>query len=126
MFGAVFDGTVHLSSLGELVDQSWRAIPDHIVGVTLDAYVVMPNHLHGIVLLSADASHSPVSLGRVINSFKGAVTRIAQQPVWQSRYYDHIIRGKTDAHRIREYICNNPARWNSDDLFMGGTTSDAL
>lgn len=63
-------------------------------------------------------SNGPVqptqSLGRVLNSFKGAVTRKAQRSVWQSRYYDHIIRGESDALRIREYISHNAARWSAD------------
>jgi putative transposase len=88
----------------------------------LDTFVVMPNHIHGIlVLLGNDATFKTV-LGRVINAYKGAVTaRIRKKTdshliVWQSRYHDHIIRDEQDLNRLREYVQNNPSRW-AEDVF---------
>lgn len=126
LFGHVLGGTVHLSPPGEPVDECWRALPVHLAGVTLDAYVVMPNHLHGIVMLSNSPVQPTQSLGRVLNSFECAVTRKAQRSVWQSRYYDHIIRGESDTLLIREYISHKAARWSADELFVDDSLSDAL
>ena len=108
------DEHVILSPIGNIAEQCWLAVPQHFPQVQLDAYVVMPNHLHGIVIMSRMDQRPSTSLGQVINSFKGAVSRSAGQPVLQSRYYDHIIRNLQDADRIREYIHHNPARWESD------------
>jgi REP element-mobilizing transposase RayT len=84
LFGSIDSGVVRLNEMGIIIDASWQAIPDHFATVTLDEYVVMPNHVHGIIrLCNTDrARHaSPLrekeamSLGAVIGSFKSAVTK---------------------------------------------------
>jgi REP element-mobilizing transposase RayT len=93
--------------------------------IGLDAFVVMPNHIHGIVLLEGEpaairpgkaAGPRRGSLGSFVGSFKAAVTRRASlsHPVWQRNYYEHIIRSEASLNAIREYIANNPANWMFD------------
>jgi REP-associated tyrosine transposase len=85
----------------------------------IDAFVVMPDHFHAVVLLDGKARNRP-QLGAVINRFKAAVTRRARRlengasEVWQRGYYDHIIRNDQDLQAIREYIEANPERWSND------------
>ena len=132
LFGDVINGEVALSTIGQVAEGHWEDVPNHALGVTLDVWVLMPNHLHGVVVLpdvkdgcfSADArpyGAKPSSLGVVIGGFKGAVSREVSarnltlvRPLWQRNYHERIIRndGKLDA--IRTYIHDNPARWLND------------
>ncbi len=188
-FGEIIDGEMHLNEIGVIADNSWAEIPDHFENITLGEFIIMPNHVHGIITindrvetghalslphaLSPDkiksvpgldlsvtdldlpqtdldlpqtdlakpdlAGHLPGETGHalslphprfrnpgknsiptMVGSFKSAVTKLSN-PVhtrfgWQSRFYDHIIRGPEDYLRISNYILNNPANWNSDKL----------
>ena len=121
LFGHIADDEMHLSPVGEIAVARWDAIPDHYPDVDLDTFIVMPNHVHGILLLTGKSDFKTV-LGRVINGYKGAVTAgVCRQHlgiiVWQSRYHDHIIRGETDLNRIRQYVLTNPARWQEDTFY---------
>ena len=82
-------------------------------GVSIPAYVIMPNHLHMIVRLSGSSR----TLSQILNSFKGAVSKQARVSVWQKSFYDHIIRDDDDYNRVCEYIANNPAVWAGDEYF---------
>lgn len=97
----------------------------------VDAFVVMPNHVHAIIILMGDGRGDPAdrpylrsqSLGAIVGQYKSIVTkRVAQMPdsperLWQRNYHDHIIRNEANLNRLREYITNNPARWQEDSLF---------
>ena len=108
----------------------------HFAHVELDVSVVMPNHIHGIIILneSVGATHAsplrnargigqvPGSLSAIVGSFKSASSRRINQlrgtpgtPVWQRGFYDHVIRNDEDLARIREYIATNPLRWSLDE-----------
>ena len=76
----------------------------------LDAFVVMPNHVHGIVWLPG-AGHAPLPV--VIGSFKSAVSRLAGGPLWQ-RFYDRVIRSDSGLRALRQYVTDNPLRWALD------------
>jgi len=135
LFGEVVDGAVRLNEVGALVRACWEEIPTHFPNVHLDAFAIMPNHVHGIVWLvtSVGARHAvpvpgerfgrPVSgsIPTIIRSFKAAVTqrinrhrRTPGASVWQRNYYEHIIRDDESLDRIREYIANNPRQWELD------------
>lgn len=140
LFGEVIDGSVHLNRLGQMVQGSWEAIPDHFPAVELDEFVVMPNHFHGIVLIM-DAPQAPPltenapkhnnnepigtqsgSLGAIVQYFKSVtsrrVNRIRAIPdglVWQRNYHDRIIRNENELNQKREYIFNNPLQWSLDE-----------
>ncbi|MCI0711650.1 MAG: transposase [Chloroflexi bacterium] len=121
LFGAIQHGEIALLFAGEIAAVCWNVIPDHYPDIELDAFVVMPNHVHGIIVFAGQSDFKTI-LGRVINGYKGAVTaRIRQhQPdliIWQSRYYDHIIRSEDSLNRLRAYVEENPARWEEDKLF---------
>ena len=143
LFGEVVDGAMRLNVYGRVVDACWRAIPDHFPHVMLDVYVIMPNHVHGIIAIVDDppvgARHAsplrplsprldgvrgpaPGSLGAIIGSFKSAATRrinrlrgVSGLPVWQRNYYERIIRDDDELQLARAYVFNNPAAWPDDE-----------
>ena len=112
------------SPLGMIARHSWNEIPDHFPFIELDEYVIMPDHVHGIVLINKPEYNDwhvnkfgPQSknLGSVIRGFKVGVKKYAVENKiyfeWQSRYYDHIIRSENELNRIREYIIQNPSQY---------------
>jgi putative transposase len=116
----------------EVVRKVWCEIPSHFSEALLDAFVVMPNHVHGIIVLGQGSEHAVVPqhagalrgnahLSVVVRSFKAAVTRELRiqglcddRPVWQPNYYDRVIRNEYELARIREYIAHNPIAWQYD------------
>jgi REP element-mobilizing transposase RayT len=132
LFGAIETGEMQLSPVGQVVDSMWQGLPDHTPDLSLDAWVVMPNHLHGIIVLPgatvtrvANDGHprgpASASLGAVIGGVKSAVSRrVAAEnlslvrPIWQRNYYERIIRNDRELDAIRRYVADNPARWNDD------------
>ena len=140
-FGEIVDGKMNLSNIGVIADILWHEIKHHEENIILDAFVVMPNHLHGIIRLTnndeSEQEHrsniqdraiflskiSPKkgSIGRIIGSYKSAVTkhahRLGYEFAWQPSFYDHIIRENKSLHFIIDYINNNPERWIDDDLY---------
>ena len=142
LLGQVVDGEMQLSEWGQIARDCWQAIPAHFPHVELDAWTIMPNHVHGIIVITEQAvgaQHAstaglcsaalprtnvqPGSLGAIIRSFKSAVTRRINQlrdrpgaPFWQRNYWEHVIRNEESLKRIRDYIETNPARWPGDQL----------
>ncbi len=120
--------------------QQWTASAAMRAEVSLDSFVVMPNHIHGIVWIAARAQGlaplqqtfvsniAPRSLGAFVRGYKSAVTREVNAlrgtpdiPVWQRNYYEHIIRNDSELNRIRQYIVDNPLRWAFDRDNVTGT-----
>lgn len=121
LFGEIAEGVMTLSAIGTVVAQCWRDIPSHHRHVKADEFVVMPNHVHGILWLDESHTENTRSLGVVVATYKAAVTRTLRRSgviddcqIWQSRYHDHIIRTEESLNRIRAYIVENPARWLED------------
>jgi len=141
LLGEIVDKKVILNEFGEIVKEIWENIPKHFKNIILDEWVIMPNHLHGILIiyynnereikdrneelndysyLLQKNKQSQMYLPKVINGFKGAVTRIINQKfpnnefTWQKSFYDHIIRNDKAIKKIREYIYNNPLNWKMD------------
>lgn len=121
-FGGITDTTMQLSNIGQIANERWAMLSEFYQSVQLDDYVVMPNHLHGILFLLETGEKSP-ELGNIIGGYKSGVSRTVRQEthlkssLWQSRFHDHIIRNEVDLNRIREYIQTNPARWKSDTFY---------
>jgi putative transposase len=144
LFGEIVGGDMLLNELGDIVTEEWARTPDVRREVVLDAYVVMPNHLHGVLLIDrakmraavprtgrmpygrmpyAPTLRSPTqTAGSIVRGFKAAVTHrvgaLCGTPnvrVWQRNYYEHVIRDDGDLDSIRAYIANNPLRWAEDD-----------
>ncbi|WP_339384009.1 transposase [Fischerella sp. FACHB-380] len=193
-FGDVIDGKVDLSEIGQIAQLYWAEIPSHFDHTYIDAYAIMPNHVHGIVVIDRPHNvetrhgasdhgasdhgasdhgasdhgasdhgasdhgasdhgasdhgasdhgasdhgaslHQPQtqaidqsnkfaplksgSLQAIINAYKSSVTRWCRKNGqenfgWQSRFYDHVIRADSSLDRIREYIANNPTKWEDD------------
>ena len=112
LFGEVVDDSVRLSDAGLACRRSWVAVPTHWTGVDLDAFIVMPNHLHGVVVLSRAGQAPPLPI--VVGSFKSEVSRRIGRPIWQRSYYDRVIRDEDELRAIRQYIEDNPLKWAVD------------
>ena len=127
LFGDIVVGQLELNEIGRIVKTCWADLPPHFPEVELDLYVVMPNHLHGIVTLldttdKPTANHTRPIVHTIVGAFKSAVTASVNAarntpgaPLWQRSYYEHVIRSETGLNRIREYIANNPIKWELDD-----------
>lgn len=129
VLGEIQAGAVCLSPVGEIAANSWAWLEVGYPQISLDAWVVMPNHIHGIIALETDGrggsrtapTAKPKPLGRLIGAFKtistkgiNALRRMPGLPFWQRGYYEHVIRDDASLNRIREYIANNPVRWELD------------
>ena len=111
LFGEIVAGEMRLNQIGMLVASCWGEIPKHYPNVTLDEFVVMPNHLHGILLLGDAVDGHTRPLPVIVGSFKSAVSRLAGFPVWQRSYWDRIIRSEAELNQARRYTRENPSRW---------------
>jgi putative transposase len=169
LFGDVINAQVHLSEIGKIAEKFWGEIPQHSQHTYIDAYVIMPNHVHGIIVIDnpecreisepkdvtecrdvpwnvstttsgndfddtdvyrnlSKISPKAGSLSVVIRSYKAAVTRWCNMNgysnfAWQQRFFDKIVRADSSVNKIREYIMNNPLKWeheknNSSGLWM--------
>ena len=133
LFGSVTDGQMELNEFGHVVCDEWRKSTNIRRELELDTFIVMPNHMHGIVRLkdaslvgATGGSPSPSgpskhSLGAFIAGFKSAITQRVNNKrgtpaarIWQRNYYEHVIRDEESLNRIREYILNNPSQWDLD------------
>lgn len=128
-----------LNEFGKIVQSHWDGLADHYAGAQLDAFVVMPNHIHGIIIVAATnvaVIHEfplqdtvpqgvtqrrnmliPKMVGRLKMNTAKQVNEIRGTPgvpVWQRNYWEHVIRDEDSLNRIREYIINNPLRWELD------------
>lgn len=130
--GEVENDKMRLSDAGLLAKAVWVELPRHYPHIQLDAHIIMPNHIHGIVWLTRGAGLKPAPTNgdsdrarhglpeivrafktfsaRHINAFQGSVG----SPVWQRNYYEHVIRNDESLNRIRQYITDNPSRWHED------------
>ena len=132
LFGDVVDEEIRLNEAGQVVQAVWDELPNHYPNVELDEFVVMPNHVHGIiVIVGADVGagfkpaptipvkrHGLAEIVRALKTFSARrINELRGTPgrsVWQRNYYEHIIRDEESLNRIREYIANNPAQWALD------------
>ena len=116
-------GRPPLSITGLCVQEEIRNLTQIYDALTVDKYVIMPNHIHMILRIHPPTSGRPQAaptIARAINQFKGAASRKAGFPIWQKSYHDHIIRDEADYRRIWEYIDNNPAKWREDCYYEEG------
>jgi len=132
-FGDVVNTEMKLSRIGQMAHQCWLEIPEHFPFVVLDEFVIMPNHVHGIIIIDKPGGGNDQSLSNnkfgpqsqnlasIIRGFKIGVTKYANEInavfSWQPRFHDHIIRNDKSFQNIRNYIRNNPKKWNDDQFF---------
>jgi putative transposase len=155
ILGSIIGGEMAQSDVGRMVERIWCEIPARYSGVDLDAFIVMPNHLHGIVLLvgagpcarparDVGPSHGhradtgqprgvapTLSLSDVVHRFKSLATARYLRAVrdegwpsfagrlWQRNYHEHIIRNEAEFEAIRQYVADNPSRWDDDPENVG-------
>ena len=127
------DAEVKLSEIGKIVKKCWLEIPRHFLFVTLNKFIVRPNHIHGIVIIKNAETQDfaflrmgyknkfgPQSknLSSIIRGFKIGVKKYATinniNFIWQPRFYDRIIRNEKELNRIIKYIDENPLKWAMD------------
>ena len=126
VFGTIRDGQVSLKRPGQIAQTVWVTLPRRFAHVKLDAYVLMPNHLHAILeLTDLDPTHAGprAALWEIVRVFKAAaschIRRAEGQPwfAWQDDCYDTVIRTEAALQQIRRYILENPMRWTRDKLY---------
>jgi len=128
LFGEIKEGVMCLNEIGHMIERWLLSIPERFEHVDIDAFVIMPNHLHGIIVFEAivNKQFRHVSLASVVRWFKKKTTNEYIQGVkqkgwppfnrrlWQRNYWEHIIRNDRSLERIRRYIVENPLRWHLD------------
>ena len=133
-FGNIEGERTLLNAFGEIVAECWKDLPNHCPCVLTDEFVVMPNHVHGIVVITEPDPVNPVGQGsepsptrryplsEIVRSFKTFSARRINEcrgtpglSVWQGNYFEYIIRDERALERIREYIISNPERWIGDE-----------
>ncbi len=130
LFGNIVAGKMTLNDLGEIVNQCWFDLPNHYGNCKLDEFVIMPDHIHGIIIIDNDhgsihveAGLKPASTNKrhglfeIVRGFKTFSSRKINKMQnlfyfqWQRDYFEHIIRNENELNRIRAYIINNPFKW---------------
>ena len=112
---------IELSDYGIIANREMQKLSSHYSDVMVDQYVIMPNHIHAIVIIRGGITEraSPFpTLGNIIGGYKSGVSRLCGFSFWQPRFHDHIIRDEAEYRRIWQYIDENPARWAEDDYFV--------
>ena len=143
-FGNIVDAQMQFSQVGRIALKNWQDMPNHFDGVYLDEYVIMPNHVHGIIIIDkprrdvacyvstinddvnktmSNLSPKPGTLSAIVRSYKSSVTHWCRKNdddifYWQPRFYDRIIRNERELNNVRQYIINNPAKWTEDENYV--------
>ena len=127
-FGDVVDEKMILNVCGDVVNEFWKLIPRYYENVSLDKYIVMPNHMHGIIYIkNVGNGHCPIPtrnnyglISKIINSFKNVCTKQIRYGLncfdfnWQKSFYDRVLRDQSELEHARVDICNNPKAWFCD------------
>ncbi len=121
-FGVIDNGNVYFSDFGILANELWNEIPKHFDGIILDDYVVMPDHIHAILIIVGDRHACPQGnkrqyqkLPKIIGSFKSAVSKNIDKMIcfeWQRSFFDRGIRNEKEYLMIKKYIKNNPKNFD--------------
>ncbi len=136
-FGQVLSGQMKYNTFGKIVCELWTSLPNRFSHLKLDAFMLMPNHLHGILIIDNISNNYEEhlyqeqfgkpragSISTVVRSFKSAVTKrinimrsTRYPPIWQRNYYESIIRDEAGLDAVRTYINNNPLQWHQDENY---------
>jgi len=142
-FGEIDNGKMELNEYGKIVKKQWYAIPQQFTNIGIDEFVVMPDHIHGIITIDGISNNRTTArvartypmgnmvsptVGDVVGAFKSLSVHFCLQwiekndssirlgKLWQRNYWEHIIRNKAALNRIRKYIRNNPVKWEINKL----------
>ncbi len=111
--------SIKLTSIGEIVKQSIEYINNNYVGVSVDKFVIMPNHVHLIIAIQAGGhGDPPLQVYDIIGRFKSFTDSKYDNKLWQRSFHDHIIRDEDDYLKIWSYIDSNPQKWREDKFFV--------
>ncbi len=127
-FGKIVEKEMHLTKVGQAANDCWQEIPKHFSFVVLEKFVVMPDHVHGIIWINKPAVNDVVpfqknrfgpqsnNLASILRGYKIGVTNFAKSHnilfCWQRGFHDHIIRNERSFFAISKYIENNPGKWD--------------
>ena len=129
IFGDVMEGRVKLSEAGKVARRCWEEIPDHFGDMEIDEFIVMPDHVHGLLQIESgdenkkgedNGARNTQTIPVVIGNYKASVTREINEIKpdsnfeWQRSYYEHVIRDEEELREAREYIKQNPFSWQLD------------
>jgi putative transposase len=128
LFDHIINSSMKLNTCGKIVESCWKDISLHYPEAKSEVFIVMPNHIHGIIIIqdftragSKPAPTNKHALSEIIRGFKTYSSRRINEyrksegmSVWQRGYYDHVIRGEAECYQIGEYILFNPAKWETD------------
>ncbi len=136
LLGEILNGEMRLNQAGRMVEKWWKKLEGNFPAIKTDCYVIMPNHFHGIIIITEDTlprlttlqqgAHMGAPLQKTLQWFKTMATNEYIHGVkehgwpqfkgslWQRSFYDHVIRNDEALNRIREYIKYNPQRWDLD------------
>ena len=114
------------TALGEMIKAHWENMVSVSPYIKLDYYCLMPNHLHGIIVIEAPENTDHPSISELIRGFKSVTTRQYNKLVppenkntlWQASFYDEIIRNEDMLYQIRKYIEGNPSKWLTDNMYV--------
>ncbi len=129
LFGQIVGEEMKLNTMGEMAQKGWYEITKHRPEIELDEFVVMPNHIHGIIIIKTNENNEsqynkfskPIanSLSMIINQYKGSFTKWCNENdydfKWQPSFYEHIIRNEESYNKIATYILENPIKWGLDE-----------
>ena len=130
-FGEIINGKMALSEIGKTVKKFWYEIPKYFGNVILDEFVVMLDHVHGIIIIGNKPCRDGVTpslhyrqrptLGQIVGYFKYQSTKSINEfrnmpgvPIWQTRFHERVIRDEYELNTKRKYIINNPINWELD------------
>ena len=135
LFGEIIDSQMITNAAGEMLAEAWCELPKFYHGIRIDQFQIMPNHVHGIIVLVGEGPRAvpegpcavpTLSLSDVLQRFKSLTTRLYIQGVkkegwepfdtkfWQRSFFEHVIRNEKSLNKIRAYIRDNPLNWESD------------
>ena len=103
-----------LTPIGEKVDQYINKVRNIYLNISIDEYIVMPNHIHIILIIHKKEKNS---ISKIIQQFKGMVTKDLGYSIWQKLFHEHIIRNEKEYLKIKQYIINNPYNWENDKYY---------
>ena len=147
LFGEIVDGEMRMNEYGNIVKACWDDIKNRYQQVESDVFVIMPNHLHGIITITDNVgagsprpeTNNPMetapqengretlplqkhTLGQIMGYFKYQSTKRINEirdnpgcPVWQRNFYEHVIRNEEELNGVRQYIIDNPLKWELDE-----------
>ncbi len=137
LFGDIYNEKMILNKYGRIIQKEWCKTEKIRKNIELDEFIIMPNHIHGIINIVRAHCNVPVhnhvekfgcstpnSIPTIVKLFKSTTTKqinqlrnMPKQPIWQRNYYEHTIRTEFNLNRIRHYILDNPGNWKNDKYY---------